>query len=281
MQQRRSASKNSTIRPRIELDLTAPNLTLLHRVGVAGLWMTLKQLEQQYPMGRRPGHLTWSLSPQRIELHWQGNDFDVLDWLFRQAFQINNDGLIALTGLAPQRLNIQTQLVIHQGITGTFLQHNQFLKTAGQATKILKIDDQEIAIKYKRAVSYAHQSFATTLCDRGGNLSTNPVRIVGWLYPGAVARHYRFADKTKFEETPELAFALLFAPVACRYFILPKQLQRGLAQYALVIPEVEDLEQYAICSWTLKDLNYIDFYVAGMGDAGLKYLVYAKSCIKR
>jgi CRISPR-associated protein Cas8a1/Csx13 len=91
----------NTTRPKIHLTLNAPDLTTMHRAGMGGLWMTLKQLEHQFPTpASRPGNLSWSLTDSSITLDWQGQDFDVLDWLLRQSFQINEKGLITLTGLA-------------------------------------------------------------------------------------------------------------------------------------------------------------------------------------
>ena len=34
---------------KLHLSLNAPDTTLIHRAGILGLWMTLKQLEQQFP----------------------------------------------------------------------------------------------------------------------------------------------------------------------------------------------------------------------------------------
>ncbi len=37
------------VKPKIELSLNDPGMTMLHRAGVAGLYMTLKALEKRYP----------------------------------------------------------------------------------------------------------------------------------------------------------------------------------------------------------------------------------------
>ena len=63
------------VNSKIHLELGAPSMTLMHRAGLAGFWMTLKQLEQQYPTSaERPGNLTWSLTPRSISLNWEGQD---------------------------------------------------------------------------------------------------------------------------------------------------------------------------------------------------------------
>lgn len=181
---------------------------------------TLKQLEQLYPTSQdRPSNLTWLLNSRSISLNWEGQDYIVLDWLLRQSFQISNGGLIRLTGLNVTPLDSQTQIIIHLGIRGTFLQHNTFFKSAGKESKLLTIDGIEIVVEYHKAAAYAHQNFAQNLCDKQGQLLQEPIPIAGWLYPGAVMRHAAFSKETKFAEKPEYALALLFAPVACRYFV--------------------------------------------------------------
>lgn len=244
-----------------------------------------RQLEQLGIQGKafitknRPGNLTWFLSPRSISLEWQGQDFIVLDWLLKQSFQINEEGLISLTGLNTHLINIETQINIHLGITGTFLQHNQVFKFDGEKSRVLIVDGMEIDVEYKKAVSYAHQHFAKRLCDKQGQLLKQSIGVVGWLYPGSLVRHVAFTKETKFEEKPELAFALLYAPVACHYFVLRSHTQPQHPQYAVVIPEVTNLEIYAQQYWNLGNLDYTHSHVSSLGDAALKFLTY-KTTIK-
>jgi len=58
-------------------------------------------------------------------------------------------------------------------------------------------------------------------------LLQEPIGIVGWLYPGAVVRHYAFKKQTQFEEIPARALALLFAPVACQILFCDRALTRS------------------------------------------------------
>ncbi|MBD2413797.1 hypothetical protein FACHB389_19835 [Nostoc calcicola FACHB-389] len=265
----------SVVNPKIQLNLGDPSITWIHRAGIAGLWMTLKQLEKLYPIAaERPGNLTWLLAPRSISLEWQGQDFIVLDWLLKQSFQINEDGLISLTGLNRHSINIETQINIHLGITATFLQHNQVFKFDGEKSWPLIVDGMEIDVEYKKVVSYAHQHFAKQLCDKQGQLLEQPIGVAGWLYPGSVVRHVAFTKETKFEEKPELAFALLYAPVSCHYFVLRSPTQLQHPQYVLVIPEVTNLEVYAQQYWSLGNLDYKYSHVSSLGDAALRFLTY-------
>lgn len=59
--------------PKLFLDLNASDTTDIHRAGMTGLWMSLKQLEQKYPLpSQRPGNLNWDLTSTTITLNWQG-----------------------------------------------------------------------------------------------------------------------------------------------------------------------------------------------------------------
>ena len=260
----------------LHFHLSDPGFTLLHRAGLAGLYITLKQLEQEIPVAQRPGGLDWSLSPRAIILEWQGKDIDVIRWLLQQSFQLTDDGLISLRGLKTKLTRKDSQVVIHQGILGTLLQHGKTRKAIEDRTEALLLDEDKppLIIKYKALASYAHQGFAKGLCDKKGNWRKNALNIAGWLNPGAVVRHMAFTADTGFEESPERAFVLLFAPVACHYYILRSRLRDQRAQYALVIPEVTDLEKYYSHSQSLS-LNFRDFHASGLGDAGLKFLTLA------
>lgn len=258
---------------KLEFYLGNPSFTLLHCAGLAGLWMTLKQLETEKVSP--PEHLNWQLTKRTIILSWEGRDKTVLEWLLKESFQIN-DGLIALRGLDSQTMRKDAQVIVHQGILGTFLQHNSTHKSAGTKTESLSLGEgeKEIQVTYKALQSYAYQDFASNLCDKNEQLLTKPISVAGWLNPGAVVRHVAFSSDTSFEELPEDAFVLLFAPVACYYYILRSKLRDKRAQYALVIPEITDLEKYAQYrqNQNLRYATYKDFHASSLGDAGLRFL---------
>lgn len=320
MKPRSSLPLKNSVQPKIQLTLGDRYMTQLHCAGIAGLWMTLSQLEKQFPdANQRPGQLDWQLSSCSINLWWSGRDLDVLDWLFKQAFQVNHHGLIALTGMDIQTLDIHTQFAIHQGIIGTFLQHNKFRTTVNKKLLLflvnywykwyfaaqpndakearnlelwhlslayyflfikfsikfylfLEFGKKAITISYGKLISYAHRDFAQHLCNRQGQLLREPIQIAGWLYPGAVMNHAVFSKQTKFEVAPNEALVLLFAPVACWYFMVPSSPRNKQIQHILVIPEISDLETYAKHSQEIRNSSYENFWVSSLGDAGLKFL---------
>ena len=291
--------------PKIEISLSDPAMTMLHRAGVAGLYMTLKALEKRYPtLKSRSSNFKWTLTETSISLYWKGSDYEALDWLFSESFQISSDDLISLTGL--QSLSKESQLAIHVGIKNTFLQHNQFFKSAGDATENITIDGLKVAIDYKKVRSYAHQNYAEQLCPikklnwkkasvkfklfilyrytligllflfdikQGGNLQQKIIGITGWLYPGAAVKHYAYKKETQFTETIERAIALLYTPVACIYFTAPKsRLHDVKTQYFLAIPEITDLKSYTRQRQKMSSWNYQQFLASGYSDAGFRLL---------
>lgn len=258
---------------KLEFDLGNPSFTLLHRAGLAGLWMTLKQLEIEKVKPEQ--NLNWQLDRRKVKLNWEGNDKTALEWLIRESFQLNN-GIIALRGLDSQTMREDAQVIVHQGILGTFLQHTSTHKSDGTITKPLSLgeDEPDIIVTYKNLKSYTYQEFVDNLCDKNGKFLTKPISVAGWLNPGAAVRHIAFSSDTSFEEPPENAFVLLFASVACYYYILRSNLRDKRAQYALVIPEITDLEKYAQYRQNkhLRNAIYKDFHASCLGDAGLKFL---------
>ena len=210
----------TTAPPKIYLTLSASDTTIMHRAGMAGLWMTLQQLEHHFPTPvSRPGNLSWLLTNGSISLDWQGEDFTVLDWLLRQSFQINEKGLISLTGLDSSSMELINQIHLHQAIGATFLRHNQFYKSGEQASEELRVDGITGTLNYKKIEGYVHQTFANHLCNEAGQLLRDYIQIVSWIYPGATVRHAILEKSNKLEEKVEYALALLFLPLVCKYFI--------------------------------------------------------------
>jgi CRISPR-associated protein Cas8a1/Csx13 len=248
---------------------------------MAGLCMTLQQLERHFPTpATRPGNLSWSLTNGSISLDWQGEDFTVLDWLLRQSFQINEKGLISLTGLDSSPMEVINQIHLHQAIGATFLRHNNFYKSGELTSNKLRVDGFTGNIEYKKIGWYAHQTFANNLCDETGQLLRDYLKIVSWIYPGATVRHAILDKFNKLEKKVEYALALLFLPLACQYFIwhpnFSKLDTKQAAKYIVVIPEITNLRVAAQRCWKLRSLEYKDFHVTSLGEAVLNYYRYDK-----
>ena len=259
------------VKPKLGISLSDPAMTMLYCAGVAGLYMTLKALAKRYPTQKsRQGNFKWTLSKTSISLYWKGNDYEALNWLFTESFQISSDGLISLSGL--QNQTWENQLITHIGISSTFLQHTSVLKFDGKVSQSLMIDELEAIVNYQKVKYYIYQNYAKKLCNSKGQLLTKAIGIKGWLYPGATVKHKAFAQ-TQFKESLERTLSLLYAPVACLYFISPKSYLHDIkSQYCLVIPEIRDLESYARQRQRSNNWNYQQFLASGYSDAGFRLL---------
>jgi CRISPR-associated protein Cas8a1/Csx13 len=259
----------------ITFDLADPQMTSMHRAGLAGLYMTLQQLDRENQNFQHNSQipLQWVYDQRSVTLWWEDKALDALKWLFEQSFQLQGD-MICLRGLDAKQMPPQYLAIAHQGILGTLLQHNSTHKSMGVQTKIYYEDEESypIIIRYKALKSYVYQEFAENLCDKNGNLSTKPISIAGWLNLGAAVRHTAFSSDTSFEEPAHLVLILLFAPVACCYFILRSRLRDQRAQYALIIPEIRDLEKYTKYRRSLRNRAFKEFWASSLGDAGLQFL---------
>lgn len=273
----------------LTFDLADPQMTLMHRVGLAGLYMTLQQLDRDKDRDKKNSDpnsqipLQWEFNKRSITLRWQGKDIDAMTWLLQESFQLEN-GMICLRGLDAKKMPVQYLAIVHQGILGTLLQHNSTHKKISIKTSIYYEDEESypLIIQYKELQSYVYQNFAQDLCDKKtGNLSQKPISIAGWLNPGAVVRHTSFPGDTSFEEPAHLALILLFASVACCYFVLRSNLREQKAQYALVIPEIRDLEQYAQYRRKLRNQSFKEFWASSLADAGFQFLTMADKMIKK
>ncbi|MGL5836745.1 MAG: type I-MYXAN CRISPR-associated Cas8a1/Cmx1 [Waterburya sp.] len=260
--------------PKLFLNLNASDTTDIHRGGMTGLWMSLKRLEKKYPNpSLRPGKLAWELKTTSITLDWQGQDLPVIDWLLKQSFLINQKGLIQL--IDSESLNLINQIHNHQAIHDTFLRHNKFYRKEKESSEVLTIEDGNIKLKYRALNWYTHQTFAEQLCDEAGHLIDDYIQIVSWLYPGATVRHAKLHNFTKIEEKVEYAFALLFLPLVCQYFVLLsnsiKRDKKQAARYIIVIPDVCNFETAANRCWKSGEREYQDCFVTNLAEAALKY----------
>ena len=267
--------------PKIFLSLKANDTTIIHRGGMTGLWMSLKVLEKKYPNPtKRPSNFSWNLTATSISLDWQGEDFPVLDWLLKQSFQLNEVGLITFTGLESCSFELINKIHNHKAINDTFLRLNKFYQKRKVSSQSFKINNIQVSFKYKQLNSYTHQTFAEKLCDESGNLINDYIKIVSWLYPGATVRHAKIEKFNKIEEKLEYALALLFLPLVCQYYILQadvvKTYDDRFNRYAIVVPEVHNLETAAVRCWNLKSIKYPDLYVNNLAEAALKYYHYTQ-----
>ncbi len=263
--------------PKISLSLDAADTTIMHRAGMTGLYMTLKRLEQQYPSSlQRVAYVSWLLTTDTIKLFWEGSDLVALSWLIKESFKLDDTGLIHLAGLENDEIDLSHKIHIHEGISAVFLRHNRFYKAGKLVDTELTLEEQKVEYQYKSLTWYAHQTFAEKLCDTDTQkLRCDYVKITSWLYLGGIVRHAKTQNITKLEETPAYAFALLFVPVVCHYFLfhIPSEdlKEKKPHRYLMLIPEIKDFEDASQRRWRLQQLETKQFHVSNLGEAGLIY----------
>ena len=79
----------------LTLGLFNPGMTPLHRVGLAGLYMSLSHLNDR---GLKFEGASWILDKNRIRLDFE-KGYSFFEWLFEKSFKINNSGLIDFLSL--------------------------------------------------------------------------------------------------------------------------------------------------------------------------------------
>ncbi|MDJ0730848.1 MAG: type I-MYXAN CRISPR-associated Cas8a1/Cmx1 [Crocosphaera sp.] len=264
-------------KPRISLSLSASDTTIMHRAGMTGLYMSLKKLEQQFrdPQSRA-GNLSWSLTSDTIELFWQGSDFTALDWLLKQSFQLSSEGFIQFKALENKAVDLRRKIHLHEGICAIFLRHNKFSQKGKPIKVSLTVQGETTESEYKPLTWYVHQTFAAKLCEeKTKQLQQDYTQITSWLYLGGIVRHARTQNKTKLEEKPEYALALLFVPIVCQYYLLHLASEdikeKNTDRYLVVIPEINNFEEASQRRWQLQQLEPKQLHVSSIGEAALLY----------
>ena len=240
--------------------------TQLHRAGLGGLWFVLKSLSSA-----KREMIDWNINKDNdeITLTWSCSDSEALTWLLSQAYQLTKEKVIKIPG--NEKLTLSEQIAIHNGITSVFYLQPTTIKSPGKTTITLDIDDKQIEVEYKPLDYYPHQDLRTLKPYKKEKFKTH-IPIVSWLYPGGGNLHEALGSKTKLEETPEGLIALAFAPIACSYYKVRSRLKQTKSLWALIIPDVENLEDFANSRQQQEQVCYLEHFASGISDASLKYL---------
>jgi len=255
----------------VVIKLSDPGMTALHKVGLAGLWMTLKAFDKDPKLLKsRPPGAGWRLDDRYVTLTLGDKPQQFLGWLVAESFKLDDGGLFWFPALGRPRDHIQQAVVLQGSILGTFLQHgNKKIRVADPATKHtgsanVTIDDKPWVTTYRKVKSYAHQ--------RAGFSPGKPVSVAGWLAPGGTVRHTGLQESTALEEPLGRALALAFALPGAVYFEVKTRGKEVRAHYAVVLPEVTSLSRYALARERFVSYGVQQLYAAGTADAGMRVL---------
>lgn len=201
------------------ISLFDPGMTHVHRVGLAGLYLTLKSFGASKDM---PDGLRCQSEPNRLTLSWNGEPKKAFDPFFKAAFGISKDkpdGLVDFAGHRGLGMGDLERIELSKAVLNSFLQHNKQNNIPRGTTPksfTLALEEKQVVVRYRPLVKpYAHSEAARLLPDKKG-WSTKSSKIKGWLFPGAAERH-SILSGTEIEETPGRLICLLFAPVASLY----------------------------------------------------------------
>lgn len=266
---RRTAQTGGSLR----ISLFDPGMTAFHRVGLAGLWLTLHAVERDHPGLKQELNAlggAWTLSPHAVELTWSGDGKALFERLVKESFRLTPDGRFWFLGLGHPDTHQDLGTTLQAAMLDTFLQHGQTRSAdppkEPKGSLVLDVDDQAHTFRYRRVSAYAHQRAA-----REFRLE-RPNPIVGWLLPGGVVRHVAFSSATELVEEPGPWLSLLYAPVGAIYFRVSERTRGIRPQFCLVVPELDNLEAYERARRLFLTTPVRNLVVAGAADAGLRVL---------
>lgn len=256
---------------RMNLKLFEPGMTHLHRVGLAGLYMTLKQLDPEE--FKDTGG--WRLHKTGIELFWKEKPRKLIAPIIEKSFGISRDGLIDFLVHRRKGLGDLERVQIHNAILRTFLQHGKTRKIASTTSKVsYEYDGKKINVDIAPIYSYQNQSIEEIFRKNGAQL-TKTIKLAGWNFPGGGVRHIGFSGSS-LTENPENFLCLVFAPVGSLYFLISTKNSEGKYDArkgaAIVLPHLKNLEAYDECYQNYLTSPVDRLYASSLGDAGLNAL---------
>lgn len=265
--------------PEITVSLDTPGMTPLHRAGVAGLYMTVRAMKQRGVTVE--GWDGFTATARDVTLRWTGPAKAFFDRFVKASYRIARNGLVDFVAIEEAKASMASRWVAHEGMFGTFCQFGPNNGLGPAKTVSLDTDGgPPLHFEYRpvdpsassRGRSYPHRDSGGedigTAIDKAGT-----VELASWLFPGAVVRHNAFSKETKLDEDPARALALLYAPVGCFFFKIDSRRQGRKARFALLIPDIGDLQVYADArTGAFSDIKVGDVISSGAGDAALRLL---------
>lgn len=258
---------------KLTIGLFAPGMTHLHRVGLAGLYMTLKALDpSQYEKWGG-----WELSAHSVTLHWQDKPRDLLAPIIEKAFAISKEGIIEFGAHKNHSIGDKERFLLHDALMLTYLQFGRHRTLNKQESSVtFEFEDKSIHHSFKAVTGYKHQELKNLFDAKGNFKQDKNLQIIGWLFPGGGVRHSAYSNPTCLIGQIEQFFALLFAPIASLYFKIVHKNPDGKYDkrklVALVLPHIHDLEEYHHCYTQYLQSPVQERFADSIGDAALASL---------
>lgn len=258
--------------------LSNPNYTIYHRAALGGLAATVRAWGKSPPQG-----INAVLTKDTVRLSWDSEemtDQEALRRILEASFKLTDDKIIDLPGQGIKAGNDDLRLAIHNGICGTFLQHNKMRPGEKEPRRFtLKSDDDgEDIFTYKAVNDYAHKKaqgtklFEVKLKGNFPSVALIPQSVV----PGAMS------GALELQAPADEVILLMFLMVGSAIFLLRPRTYKEKAQYCIVVPDVIDLEKFvralqriAIVGTDIQKFSnsYLGRVVGGAEEAALRFLV--------
>jgi CRISPR-associated protein Cas8a1/Csx13 len=254
------------------LKLFDPGMTHLHRVGLAGLYMTLKSLNPT-EYAEAGG---WDLRPQSMELYWNHTPRDLLAPIIEKSFGISPEGIIQFYAHKSSSMGDLNRLLLHRAILLTYLQHGKTRESAGKERELaFQFEDKPIVESFKPLANFHKKKPNQQMFNSNGYFKKD-IEMAGWLFPGGVVRHVVHSNATALTSDPKKFLALLYAPIGSLYFLISHKGSDGKYDKrkaaAIVFPHLDNLAQYSTNYSRYLVSPVQRLFVDGLGDAGLMAL---------
>lgn len=289
--------------------LNEPGMGEYERAGLAGLYLSLtaaaawESQRQKYPL---PESMEEKLDALRAAianlgasgfplaedglglcLEWpEGGEIAALEAVVKWAWQVQ-DGVLFLPGVHREREHLDDRYKrahVHNGMLGTFFQHNQVIKKAkNQERRVVSFDeDKTLTVEWRPIKSDDPRPPLPQhrwKIPKKGVCGDAVVRdVAAWIHPGSALRFNRV--ERNWSGPARFAYLMLFAPIACHYIRLPKGKKKN-GDMAYLVPGVENLREYqrkfrerhmaTSANWPFQG------HVAGLEDAALHYAARGKA----
>ena len=263
--------------------LSDPGMTALHKVGLAGLWMTLKAFDNDYQNDdkvvalRKDDGFDWTRCPDGVTIQCRGDDGEeIFRRFFDAAFRLHK-GLFWFPALGNPMDSPGHALILQEVLCGTVFQHAPTARDITDEGSI-SLQENEASFSYYRLGWHCFRG-----CDHGRRKKAvrffpdRSYPIDSKMFPGGDQRHQKHAG-SRLEESPANALALRFVPIGGLFMKIQQERKKNAvrAAYAMVLPTIRDLVQYAKLRRSFIGADAKKFIVAGAADAAYRVVAEAK-----
>ncbi|MGD9932892.1 MAG: type I-MYXAN CRISPR-associated Cas8a1/Cmx1 [Dehalococcoidia bacterium] len=259
----------------LRIGLEQPGTGPLHRAGVAGLWMTLAEIERASAQRTLRDELlalggSWERDSLGVTFSWNDDPAPFFERLVRASFGLTEDGRFHFLALGHPDAWPDRGTLLQEAMLATFLQHGNTRKADGSRKPsggvVSVVDEVETVFPFRRVTAYSQQT---------GGQQFKPgtsKAIAGWQHPGAAVRHVAFSAGTAVIESAASALALVFAPVGAIFFRVRQRGEGVRPQFCLSVPDFDDLAIYSEAREYWLTRPAYDYIASGTADAGMRTL---------